>query len=137
MERLKLICADKMCAGISVDTVATSLVMAEQHGCSRLKARGMAGGAMAGFPPWHHAPSTSPGSSGGAASGAINKVEHLPVSSSNPKLLPLPLHRRRFDPFSPGVRREHGDQEERGHPGGVGSEGEEGVPPRRSERAAG
>ncbi|KAL5199594.1 hypothetical protein ABZP36_020797 [Zizania latifolia] len=39
MERLKLICADKVCAGISVDTVATSLAMAEQHGCSKLKAR--------------------------------------------------------------------------------------------------
>ncbi|KAG0515535.1 hypothetical protein BDA96_10G287100 [Sorghum bicolor] len=39
MERLKIICEEKMCADISVDTVSTALALAEQHGCSELKAR--------------------------------------------------------------------------------------------------
>ncbi|CAN6200837.1 unnamed protein product [Urochloa humidicola] len=41
MERLKVICEEKMCAGISVGTVATALALVEQHGCSKLKARCM------------------------------------------------------------------------------------------------
>ncbi|CAL5039867.1 unnamed protein product [Urochloa decumbens] len=41
MERLKVICEERMCAGISVGTVATALALAEQHGCSKLKARCM------------------------------------------------------------------------------------------------
>ncbi|CAN6200828.1 unnamed protein product [Urochloa humidicola] len=41
MERLKLICEGKVCGDISVDTAATLLVLAEQHGCLKLKARCM------------------------------------------------------------------------------------------------
>ncbi|CAL5054301.1 unnamed protein product [Urochloa decumbens] len=41
MERLKLICEEKMCAGVSVGNVATALALAEQHGCCKLKARCM------------------------------------------------------------------------------------------------
>ncbi|KAL6603678.1 hypothetical protein ACP70R_044039 [Stipagrostis hirtigluma subsp. patula] len=41
MERLKLICEEKVCADISVDNVATALALAEQHGCPKLKARCM------------------------------------------------------------------------------------------------
>jgi speckle-type POZ protein len=39
LERLKLICEIKLSAGITVDTAATSLVLAEQHNCSQLKAK--------------------------------------------------------------------------------------------------
>lgn len=39
MERLKLICAEKVHAGISVDTAAMALALAERHGCTKLKAR--------------------------------------------------------------------------------------------------
>ncbi|GJM97725.1 hypothetical protein PR202_ga14674 [Eleusine coracana subsp. coracana] len=40
IERLKLICEEKlMYDGVSIDTVAMTLVLAEQHGCSRLKAQ--------------------------------------------------------------------------------------------------
>ncbi|CAN6193649.1 unnamed protein product [Urochloa humidicola] len=38
MERLKLMCEEKLCGGISVDTAATLCVLAEQHGCAKLKA---------------------------------------------------------------------------------------------------
>jgi speckle-type POZ protein len=37
MERLKLICEDMLCRHIDVSTVATSLVLAEQHHCQGLK----------------------------------------------------------------------------------------------------
>uniref|UniRef100_A0A0D9WT22 BTB domain-containing protein n=1 Tax=Leersia perrieri TaxID=77586 RepID=A0A0D9WT22_9ORYZ len=38
LHRLKLICEGKLSGGIDVDTVATTLALAEQHGCSLLKA---------------------------------------------------------------------------------------------------
>ncbi|CAN6200834.1 unnamed protein product [Urochloa humidicola] len=38
MERLKLICEEKVCGDISVGTAASLLVLAEQHGCPKLKA---------------------------------------------------------------------------------------------------
>ncbi|KAJ1260301.1 hypothetical protein BS78_10G221900 [Paspalum vaginatum] len=41
LDRLKKICVEKMCMSISVDTVATALALAEQHGCSNLKSRCM------------------------------------------------------------------------------------------------
>ena len=41
LERLKRICVDKVYTDISVDTVATTLALAEQHGCSELKSRCM------------------------------------------------------------------------------------------------
>ncbi|KAL6883734.1 hypothetical protein ACP4OV_011148 [Aristida adscensionis] len=37
MERLKLICVDKLCRHLDVSTVATTLLLAEQHHCHRLK----------------------------------------------------------------------------------------------------
>ncbi|XP_020083324.1 BTB/POZ and MATH domain-containing protein 1-like isoform X3 [Ananas comosus] len=37
LERLKLICEDRLCNSIDADTAATSLALAEQHGCLRLK----------------------------------------------------------------------------------------------------
>ncbi|CAL4941850.1 unnamed protein product [Urochloa decumbens] len=37
MERLKLVCEDKLCRHIDVGTAAIILTLAEQHGCSRLK----------------------------------------------------------------------------------------------------
>jgi speckle-type POZ protein len=37
LERLKLICEDKLCNYISAGTAATSLALAEQHGCKWLK----------------------------------------------------------------------------------------------------
>ncbi|KAJ4744975.1 BTB/POZ and MATH domain-containing protein 2 [Rhynchospora pubera] len=37
IERLKMICEEKLLGTISIDTVATTLALAEQHGCSRLK----------------------------------------------------------------------------------------------------
>ncbi|KAL6874011.1 hypothetical protein ACP4OV_014093 [Aristida adscensionis] len=39
LDRLKLMCEDKLCDGAGVATAATILALAEQHGCSRLKAR--------------------------------------------------------------------------------------------------
>ncbi|KAF7110300.1 LOW QUALITY PROTEIN: hypothetical protein CFC21_110433 [Triticum aestivum] len=37
LDRLKLICEDRLSGGISVDTAATTLALAEQHDCSLLK----------------------------------------------------------------------------------------------------
>lgn len=37
MQRLKLICEDRLCRHIDVTTVATTLVLADQHGCRGLK----------------------------------------------------------------------------------------------------
>jgi speckle-type POZ protein len=37
MPRLKLICEDKLCRHLEVSTVATTLVLAEQHNCQGLK----------------------------------------------------------------------------------------------------
>jgi speckle-type POZ protein len=37
LERLKLICEDKLCKCIDTSTVATTLVLAERHGCLGLK----------------------------------------------------------------------------------------------------
>nr|CAB3490362.1 unnamed protein product [Digitaria exilis] len=37
LERLKLICEDKLCRYIDASTVATTLAIAEQHGCHGLK----------------------------------------------------------------------------------------------------
>ncbi|KAM3254068.1 hypothetical protein ACQJBY_047912 [Aegilops geniculata] len=37
MERLKLLCEDRLCKHINVSTVVTTLVLAEQHGCPGLK----------------------------------------------------------------------------------------------------
>lgn len=39
LERLKLICEIKLSGGITVDTAATTLALAEQHNCSKLKAK--------------------------------------------------------------------------------------------------
>ncbi|KAL6603136.1 hypothetical protein ACP70R_043497 [Stipagrostis hirtigluma subsp. patula] len=41
LRRLKGMCVEKVCTEISVETVATTLALAEQHGCSKLKARCM------------------------------------------------------------------------------------------------
>ncbi|RLN13346.1 BTB/POZ and MATH domain-containing protein 2-like [Panicum miliaceum] len=41
LERLKRICVEKVYTDISVDTVASTLALAEQHGCSELKSRCM------------------------------------------------------------------------------------------------
>nr|CAB3471112.1 unnamed protein product [Digitaria exilis] len=41
LERLKRICLEKACTDISVDTVATTLALAEQHGCHKLKSKCM------------------------------------------------------------------------------------------------
>nr|CAD1826077.1 unnamed protein product [Ananas comosus var. bracteatus] len=38
LERLRLICEDKLCEQVDVSTVATTLAWAEQHRCDRLKA---------------------------------------------------------------------------------------------------
>ncbi|CAH8356692.1 unnamed protein product [Eruca vesicaria subsp. sativa] len=38
LERLKTICESKLCEGISINTVATTLALAEQHHCFQLKA---------------------------------------------------------------------------------------------------
>ncbi|OAY75942.1 BTB/POZ and MATH domain-containing protein 2-like [Ananas comosus] len=38
LERLKILCEDKLCRGIDVNTVATTLAIADQHLCSQLKA---------------------------------------------------------------------------------------------------
>ncbi|KAM3271970.1 hypothetical protein ACQJBY_042275 [Aegilops geniculata] len=37
MERLKLLCEDRLCKHINISTVVTTLVLAEQHGCPGLK----------------------------------------------------------------------------------------------------
>lgn len=37
LERLRLLCESKLCEGIDVETVATTLVLAEQHHCKDLK----------------------------------------------------------------------------------------------------
>ncbi|XP_048545582.1 BTB/POZ and MATH domain-containing protein 1-like [Triticum urartu] len=39
LDRLKLICEVKLSGGITVDTAATTLALAEQHNCSKLKAK--------------------------------------------------------------------------------------------------
>lgn len=39
LDRLKLICEGKLSGGIDVDTVATTLALAEQHNCPQLKAK--------------------------------------------------------------------------------------------------
>ncbi|KAF7111028.1 hypothetical protein CFC21_111078 [Triticum aestivum] len=39
LDRLKLVCESKLSGGISVDTAATSLALAEQHNCPQLKAK--------------------------------------------------------------------------------------------------
>ncbi|XP_051198438.1 BTB/POZ and MATH domain-containing protein 2-like [Lolium perenne] len=39
LDRLKRICEGKLSGGISVDTAATTLALAEQHNCSQLKAK--------------------------------------------------------------------------------------------------
>jgi speckle-type POZ protein len=39
LDRLKLICEGKLFGGINVDTVATTLALAEQHDCPQLKAK--------------------------------------------------------------------------------------------------
>ncbi|CAN6173176.1 unnamed protein product [Urochloa humidicola] len=41
LKRLKRICVEKVCTAIDVDTVATTLALAEQYGCSKLKDRCM------------------------------------------------------------------------------------------------
>lgn len=38
LERLKTICESKLCEGIAINTVATTLALAEQHHCFQLKA---------------------------------------------------------------------------------------------------
>lgn len=38
IERLKAICESDLCEGIAINTVATTLALAEQHHCSQLKA---------------------------------------------------------------------------------------------------
>lgn len=37
LDRLKLLCEAKLCEEVNVDTVATTLSLAEQHGCTQLK----------------------------------------------------------------------------------------------------
>ncbi|CAM0876983.1 unnamed protein product [Alopecurus aequalis] len=37
MERLKLVCGSILCEGLNVDTVATTLALADQHSCDKLK----------------------------------------------------------------------------------------------------
>ena len=38
LERLKVICESRLCEGITINTVATTLALAEQHHCFQLKA---------------------------------------------------------------------------------------------------
>lgn len=38
IDRLKLLCESKLCDEITIDNVATSLALAEQHHCPQLKA---------------------------------------------------------------------------------------------------
>lgn len=37
LERLKLLCEEKLCEDVAINTVATTLALAEQHHCSQLK----------------------------------------------------------------------------------------------------
>lgn len=37
LDRLKLLCEAKLCEEVNVNTVATTLALAEQHGCPQLK----------------------------------------------------------------------------------------------------
>jgi speckle-type POZ protein len=37
MERLKLVCQSILCEGLNADTVATTLALADQHSCGKLK----------------------------------------------------------------------------------------------------
>lgn len=37
LDRLRLLCEAKLCEGITADTVATTLALAEQHQCVQLK----------------------------------------------------------------------------------------------------
>jgi speckle-type POZ protein len=37
MERLKLVCQSILCEGLNADTVATTLALADQHNCGKLK----------------------------------------------------------------------------------------------------
>uniref|UniRef100_A0ACD5UIA8 Uncharacterized protein n=1 Tax=Avena sativa TaxID=4498 RepID=A0ACD5UIA8_AVESA len=39
LDRLKVICESKLAGGVTVDTAATTLALAEQHNCSHLKAK--------------------------------------------------------------------------------------------------
>nr|BAG97181.1 unnamed protein product [Oryza sativa Japonica Group] len=39
LDGLKIMCEEKLIAGATVETAATTLALAEQHGCPRLKAR--------------------------------------------------------------------------------------------------
>ncbi|KAF7098105.1 hypothetical protein CFC21_099872 [Triticum aestivum] len=39
LDRLKVICEGKLSGGITVDTAATTLALAEQHNCTHLKAK--------------------------------------------------------------------------------------------------
>ncbi|KAJ3670234.1 hypothetical protein LUZ60_010558 [Juncus effusus] len=39
LERLKILCEDKLSNSITINTVATTLILAEKHNCSNLKAR--------------------------------------------------------------------------------------------------
>lgn len=38
LDRLKLLCESKLCEEITIETVATTLALAEQHNCPQLKA---------------------------------------------------------------------------------------------------
>lgn len=38
LERLRLLCEVKLCDGVAINTVATTLALAEQHQCYQLKA---------------------------------------------------------------------------------------------------
>lgn len=38
LERLKLLCETKLCEDVAINTVATTLALAEQHHCHQLKA---------------------------------------------------------------------------------------------------
>ena len=38
IERLRLLCEAKLCEGVAINTVATTLALAEQHNCLHLKA---------------------------------------------------------------------------------------------------
>lgn len=38
LDRLKQLCESKLCEGVTVETVATTLSLADQHRCSQLKA---------------------------------------------------------------------------------------------------
>lgn len=37
LERLRLLCEDKLCEDVAINTVATTLALAEQHHCFQLK----------------------------------------------------------------------------------------------------